>query len=258
MDNDSADPASTPSPDEWVEVALRVVLDDGAEILLPQEDRVNVIVRTADRVSITPRYSRALRPGDELLLIHGEHRRTLYDLMVSRVHSHRTVALWLTLIDRWHQDLRNAFMKSRRDTAITFESLLRRLHELGSTITTSASVRGWIMGFTLAPSDPKDIGRLGEILDIAIARQHPQEIANAAGRLAGIHRSLANRLNRWLESEIAGKAALSGEHTVVDADLGLTIEDFRHSLVRARVVSTIATPGPFLRSHLGHLRRTTA
>lgn len=241
--------------DDWIEEALHVVFVDGGQILLPLDDYVNVVCRAADGVNIACRFSRSLRVGDEILLVHGEHRRGLYALLLSRVHSHSTIAPWLSLIDRWHQDLRSAFIEARRRTGMTFESLLNDLRRQGSMITTSASVRGWILGVTLAPSDWQDIRRLGEILDLPVAKQFAREIGNAAGRLGGLHRSLSNRLNRWLASEDAGVAALSGEQFVVDADLGLTMTDFRHSLVRGRIASVTQVPGPFLRSHIGYLTR---
>lgn len=249
------DGAGATNQDDWTETAVRVVFDDGGEILLPLDDYVNVITRIADGVSIVPRFSRSLRIGDELLLVHGEHRRGLYGLLVSRVHSHPTIAPWLSLIDRWHQDLRRTFLEHKQQSGLTFESLLEDLRSRGSTITTAASVRGWVIGVTLAPSDRDDIHRLGEILDIAIAKRYPREIGNAAGRLAGLHRSLSQRLNRWLASEDAGAATLSSDQAVVDAELGLTVEDFRHSIVRGRVASVAEVQGPFLRSHIGRLRR---
>lgn len=253
-----ADAAAPPGQEDWVEEALKVVLDDGSQILLPLDDYVNVIARTGESVNVVPRYSRSLRAGDEILLVHGEHRRGMYDLLVSRVHSHATIAPWLGLIDRWHQDLRRAFIQGKRRSGVTFEGILRELRIQGSSITTSASVRGWVLGLTLAPSDWQDIRRLGDILDVAVAKQFAREIGNAAGRLAGLHRSLSNRLNRWLESEDAGAAALSGTQAIVDADLGLTIDDFKHSLVRGRIALVAQIHGPFLRSHIGHLRRVAS
>ncbi len=252
------DVGASTSEDDWVEDALKVTLDDGSQILLPLHDYVNVVARTSNGVKVEPRYSRSLRVGDEILLVHGEHRRGVYDLLVSRVHSHSTIAPWLTLVDRWHQELRRAFIEGKRRSGTTFESVLNALRRQGSTITTAASIRGWILGFTLAPSDWQDIQRLGEILNIAIAKQFAREIGNAAGRLAGLHRSLSHRLNRWLESDGTGSVMLSGSQAVVDADLGLTVDDFKHSLVRGRVASVSQVLGPFLRSHIGYLRKATS
>jgi hypothetical protein len=246
------------SEDDWVEEALSVHFDDSGQILLPLDDFVNVIRRNPEGVRVEPRYSRSLRVGDEILLVQGEHRRGVYDLLVSRVHSHATITPWLQLVDRWHQDLRRAFMDAKRRSGATFEGVLTSLQEHGSMISTSASVRGWVLGFTLAPSDWHDIQRLGTILDIPFAKQYAREIGNAAGQLAGLHRSLSNRLNRWLESENAGAAVLSSGQAVIDAELGLTIEDFRHSLVKGRIAAISQISGPFLRSHLGHLRRAVS
>ena len=241
---DHGETESRSAEDEWVEEALRVVFDDGGQILLPLDDYVNVIGRSAEGIKVGPRYSRSLRVGDEILLVHGEHRHGVYDLLVTRVHSHTTIVPWLQLVDRWHQDLRRAFIDAKRRSGVTFEGLLIALRRQGSAITTSVSVRGWVLGFTLAPSDWQDIRRLGEVLNIQVAKQYPREIGNAAGQLAGLHRSLSNRLNRWLESEDAGTAVLSRAQAVVDADLGLTIDDFKHSLVRGkgRVSLTDARP----------------
>jgi len=50
------------------------------------------------------------------------------------------------------------------------ESLLGLLRARGSTITTGASVRGWVTGITLAPSDSGDIRRLGELFG---SHRHP-------------------------------------------------------------------------------------
>lgn len=241
---------------EWIESALLAIFDDKSQILIPIDDYVNVIAHVKGGISIEQRYSRSLRAGDEILLVNGGHRRGVYDLLVSRVHSHATIAPWLQLVDRWHQELRRAFISAKRRDSATFESVLSALRKSGSAITTAASVRGWVLGITLAPSDWQDIKRLGNILDVSIAKQYAREIGNAAGRLAGLHRSLSNRLNRWLESEGAGTALLSGAEAVVDADLGLTIDDFKHSLVRGRISSVSHVQGPFLLSQIGHLQRT--
>lgn len=257
-DTESTDSAAPLGEDDWIEYALEVVFDDGSQILLPLDDCVSAITRTSGGVKIEPRYSRSLRVGDEIMLLDGQHRRSVYDLLVSRVHSHSTISPWLNLIDRWHQDLRRAFIEAKRRRGETFEGVLTLLQAQGSTITTAASVRGWILGFTLAPSDWRDIRRLGDILNIAIAKQFPREIGNAAGKLAGLHRSLSNRLNRWLESEDAGAAVVGGTEAAVDADLGLTIDDFKHSLVRGRIDSIAQVHGPFLRSHIGQLRRAAS
>jgi len=255
---EGANIGTTSGEDEWVEQALLVSFDDRSQILLPLDDYVNVIGRTLEGVNVEPRFSRSLRIGDEILLVHGEHRRGVYDLLVSRVHSHATVAPWLQLVDQWHEDLRRAFISAKRRSGATFDGILTALRKRGSAISSSASVRGWILGATLAPSDWQDIRRLGEVLEISIAKQFAREIGNAAGKLAGLHRSLSNRLNRWLESEVAGATVLSGAQAVVDADLGLTIDDFKHSLVRGRIASVIHVNGPFLRSHIGHLRRAAS
>lgn len=243
---------------EWVEEALKVEFEDGSAILLPLDDQVNTISRSLDGIRVESRFSRSLRVGDEILLVHGDHRRGIYDLLVSRVHSHPKIAPWLMLVDRWHQDLRSAFSAEQRRSGMTFENALHAMQRRGSEITSPAAVRAWIFGLTLAPSDWQDIKRLGDQFNIEVAKQFAREIGNAASRLAGLHRSLSNRLNRWLESEEAGAAVLSGSHSVVDAELGLTIDDFKHSIVRGRIARLARLSGPFLRAHLGQLERSAA
>lgn len=80
-----------------------------------------------------------------------------------------------------------------------------------------------------------------------------RQIHKAARRLKGLHINLSARLNRWLASSDAGSVAVGDADEVVDSELGLTVEDFRHSLVRLRVLEVTQQQGPFYRPHLGRL-----
>lgn len=239
--------------DAWVQDAVEISLDGGQCLLLPADEKVNVIARGPTGATVTQRYSRSLRSGDEILFIQGQRRQSLYELLVSRVHRHPLIAQYLDLVRRWQDDFGRAFADAERTGKSSPERLLADLQAKGSSICTTATIRAWARRQVLAPSDAMDIKRIGDIFSLGFVQQYFHQIHNARGRLWGLHINLSARLNRWLESSEAGSAAVAYADNVIDAELGLTVEDFRHSLLRLRVVAVVVKHGPFYRPTLGRL-----
>jgi hypothetical protein len=96
--------------------------------------------------------------------------------------------------------------------------------------------------------------RLGSVLQVPFVVSNYKRIHAAAKRLGGFHRALSRRLNSWLRSQ-----ALSGESSadsdIIDADLGITFDDFRSSLMLLRVTDKRPVSGPVFKSRLGRLER---
>ncbi|MEW6082270.1 MAG: hypothetical protein AB1576_10960 [Bacillota bacterium] len=237
----------------WVQEALEIWLEGGLHVLLPTDETVNVIVRVQGSAQIEERYVRSLRVGDEILLISGQRRQSLYELLVSRVHRDPVIAQYLALVRRWQDDFVRAFTEAERLGRTTPEGLLQDLQAKGSRLTSPHTVRSWSRRLVLAPSDPEDLKRIAEVLSLGFVKSYCRQINTAAKRLRGLHISLAARLNRWLTSSGAGTVAVGTADEVIDVELGLTVEDFRHSLLRARVLEVRQQSGPFYRPHLGRL-----
>ncbi len=250
-DEDSASPL--PSDDPWVQEAFEIQFEGGQRVILPTDETVNVIVRNPAGTEVEQRYVHSLRPRDEILFIHGQRRQSLYELLVSRVHRDPVIAQYLALVRRWQDDLVRAFTERERHGGISPESLLEALRERGSGLTSPHTIRAWLRRQVLAPNDADDLKRLAEALSLGFVKTYYMQIHKAGRRLKGLHIGLSARLNRWLGSGEAGAVTTGEPGGVVDADLGLTVEDFRHSLLRLRVLEMKRLGGPFYRPHLGRL-----
>ncbi len=238
-----------------VEQAIEIVAVGNWRVLFATDEAVNVITKTNEgRPSVERRYARALRPADDILFIEGQRRQNLYDLIVSRVHRDPVYAGYIALVERWHDELLRAYSNSR-PIALTPELFLRELQRAGSALTSSQAIRFWLQGDVLAPIDAEDLRRAGQILSIDFVIEHYRQIHRGARKLAGLHRSLSLRLNNWLASE-GLESMTAGPEDPIDTDLGLSIADFRDSLIRLHVLAANVVNGPFLRAHLGSLERS--
>lgn len=240
----------------WCESAVKIEFDQGWQAHFAPDETINVVVATPSGHQIDERYVRSLHPGDRVIVIYGQQRQNLYDLIISRVHRHPAIELHLALIRRWQDDLSGAYYRWRQHGVRNVEELLRQMRSRGSALISPLTLRQWLSGETLCPQGEQDLQRLAEVLDLGFVRQYHRRIYQAANRLRGLHRGLAHRLNSWLEQQAAGLVTGSDDD-LIDSELGLTFGDFRSSLLILRVAAVQSVAGPFMRSSLGKLRRDT-
>jgi hypothetical protein len=252
MDFDVPSEGRSASEPLYAESALEFVCEDGWRIRLAATSLVNVVVDIGGSPSVHERDVRLIRVGDHLLLINGLRRQSMYELIVSRIHQRASMELHLALIKRWSLDFVMAYREWTRK-GNTLEDLLLQMQRRGSRLTSIATLRLWLQGETLAPLDAEDLKRLAQVASMDFVEKYYKRIEEAASILRGIHRGLANRLNRWLERRLAGSDL--GDDEVVNQELGLTFGDFKNSLVVAAVLSINQVQGPVLQSSLGVLSR---
>jgi hypothetical protein len=160
--------------------------------------------------------------------------------------------LGLSLIRRWQVDFVSAYIRWRERDSRHLQELLTRMNDKGSALSSTATLQNWLRGYALCPQDPQDLRRLGEILGLDFVQQNYRRIAAAASRLRGLHRGVANKLNRWLQLQAAGIDA-GNDEDVIDPDLGLTFGDLKSSLSLQQIVAMRIISGPLLRIDLGKL-----
>src|SRR5262249_36138188 len=146
-----------------------------------------------------------------------------------------------------------AYHEQERAGRISPDRLLSELQTKGSGLTSPQTIRCWLRRLVLAPNAVADLQRIAEILHMDFVASFYPQIHRAARRLRGLHIALSTRLNRWLASDDAGSVAVGEGEDVIDAELGLTLDDFRHSLLRLRVLTVETHAGPFYRANLGRL-----
>lgn len=240
----------------WIEEALEVHFDDNWRVLFAPDETINVIYRGPKGEEIDERYVRSLEIGDRILFIHGQKKQSLYELIISRIHKNPAIEVHLALIRRWHNDFIGAFQQKYQMTGMSKDDLLYELEIRGSSLTSSQTLYLWLRGFVLCPEDPEDLRRLAEALDMTFVLQYYKRIHGAAKRLRGIHRRLSYRLNRWLLQKSTGIMENDKElYESIDDELGLTLQDFRDSLMILQVFSIEKRVGPFYRDGLGKLEK---
>jgi hypothetical protein len=235
---------------DFVPNAIAVTFSEGFRALFPSDYVVQVITTVNARQELRESVVVSLKSLDRIVYMQGQRRQNLYDLIVSRVHKHVAFQVHLSLIRRWQDDLRLAYLAQVPHLSV--DEILARLRTLGSDIKWPITIRSWINGERLCPDDPEDLNRIAQLMDLKFVASQYRRIHKAAIRIRGIHIGLALRLNSWLERACADSES---DDEIFDQELGLTFGDFRHSLVVLTVVSLEAFQGPFLRSALGQLEK---
>lgn len=262
--NDQTDmggsPTSGSTEEIWCAEAVRMEFDQGWHAYFAPDEVINVI----SHGGLDPRYVRSLRCNDRVLIIHGQKRQSLYDLIISRVHKHPSIELHLTMIRRWQEDLRVAFAQWSSCTGDSSElrdygsrdldGLLRRMRSKGSQLVSSLTLNFWLKGLVLCPLQPEDLRRVSEVLNMGFVQKYYKRISQAASRLRGLHRGLSNRLNSWLQDQVTG-AMQGNDDDIIDAELGLTFGDVKNSLLILHIKKIETLTGPFLISTLGRVER---
>lgn len=240
----------------WSDTAVSLRFEGGWWAEFAPDDRITVVLGGGRR-ELEERFVRAVRPGDAVLAMPGQRRQSLYGLLVSRVHRHPAIQLHLTLVERWHAELSEAYARAARQWVGPADLLLREIQARGSTITSTITIQAWIRGAILCPQDPKDLYRVSEALEMPFTNEHHRQIYAAATRLRGLHRSLSQRIGRWLDQQLSGGYAADDAGDDIDAEWGVRFSDFRDSLLLLRAEQTEIIPGPFLRARLGQFNRET-
>jgi len=236
----------------WCDEAVKLCFESGVSVTYPNDEFINVVIAGASGPEVDERSVRSLRDGDRIVLIHGQQRQSFYELIISRMHQHPSLILHLSLIRRWQTDFVSAYYRWYQRGSYNAEQLLKLMNEHGSGLTSSVTIQAWLRGQTLCPQDTEDLRRLSEILEMDFVRKNYQRIGKAASRLRGLHRGVANKLNRWLQQQATGIDA-GNDDEIIDPDLGLTFGDLKSSLSLQRISAVQVINGPLLRSCLGRL-----
>ena len=230
---------------DWI---THVIFQEGFHVRFPQKATVQLVLETNTGRQLDERSVRSLRVNDVVLFIHGQNRQNLYELIVSRIHAHPSIALYISLIQRWQEEIGERAIRSN----LVLEKILNQMRQRGSRLQSSQTIRLWIDGQVLCPHDPSDLQRIAEILKMSFTQQYYQEIASAATRLRGIHIGLSRRLNHWLQHG-AVEASPDQIDDFIDTELEITFNDFQDALRLLTVKEVKQEEGIFLISDLGQL-----
>ena len=91
---------------------IHIIFREGLHVRLPLNATVQLVLDTNAGRQLDERSVRSLRINDVVLFIHGQNRQNLYDLIVTRVHAHPSIALFVNLIQRWQEEIAECARKS--------------------------------------------------------------------------------------------------------------------------------------------------
>lgn len=231
--------------------AIEINFIEGWRVLFAYDDTINIVLKNGNQRCIEQRYVRSLRTGDEVILIHGQRKQSLYNLIVSRVHTNPEIQLTVALINKWQSEFSERFNRIYTGDS-RFTEFLQAIQSKGSVISSEAAIRSWHKGCVLCPQDAQDLVRISEVLDIQFIKSNAKYIENAATRLRGLHHSLSMKLSSWLTNQALGNMN-KDDDDIIDEKLGLYFSDIRDSIYRLTVSNMTEIDGLFLKNTLGFI-----
>jgi hypothetical protein len=135
---------------------LLIQLSDGRTIALQQSKYINVYTEEGKAKVIR---ADKLQPGYMIILVNQSTKHSLNELILERASAYPKYRILDKSVRKWIKTLREG-MANANDTPTT---LLRKLRNLGSSITTPVAVYFWRRGLIIGPKDFQDIQRIATI-----------------------------------------------------------------------------------------------
>jgi hypothetical protein len=151
---------------------LLVQLSDGRIIALQQSKYVNVY--TEEGKAKVARADK-LHPGYMIILVNQSTKQSLNELILERASAYPKYRILDKSVRKWIKTLREGMAKAN-DTPTT---LLRKLRNLGSSITTPVAVYFWRRGLIIGPKDFEDIRRIATIYRSSELEEDLSGVTNA-------------------------------------------------------------------------------
>jgi hypothetical protein len=187
-----------------------------------------------DSGAIIDTQAKYLRKGDLVVLVDETTTHSLLEVILERLHKHPKMMFHVINQRAWINGLRKGMEQNNDDPA----TLLRKMQEKGSGITHHVTVRNWRRGIVIGPLDKEDVARLGRVYNDDFLINRAEDIYKSVERVREIHRRLARKLRFLVKRAGISIDTLNDDDLVVDAELGLYLEDFSDS-VRVEEIDAI-------------------
>lgn len=216
---------------------LRLTFDDGRWAIVDRDGTVSRYTpgdRRTNQMTVVD--ATTVSVGDFLVFLDGDARKDVLGKVLEVAKDIPHLAAPATWVEYWRDSLRRA-----RERYRTYNGLGEALRALGSQRETQ-TVRLWVVGTTIGPSDPLDVRRLGEALGDATLREHHTLVYQGINSFRNAHAQLMERVGALALH--VGPAATSGvvrSDEVIDERSGLTAADFQDciELLQVRSITSI-------------------
>lgn len=225
---------------------LRVTFEDGRWVILDRDGSItrfsSVLQRAEPGAEVT-----GLAIGDDVVFLDGDARKDVLAKVLEVAKEIPHLATPATWVEYWRDSLRRG--KQRFGTYSAFADALRARGCRRETQT----VRLWVIGDTIGPSDPVDVRRVGEALEDAPLRDHHTTVYQGIDAFRGAHSQLMQRVGALaLRVGTAASAGAIRADEIIDERSGLTAADFQGCIEILRVRSIVPV-GPVPIAIVGRL-----
>jgi hypothetical protein len=210
---------------------LRVIFEDGRWAILDLAGTVTRFSSALQRAESGTDVAR-LSIEDEVVFLDGDARKDILGKVLDVAKEIPHLATAATWVEYW----RDALHRGRRRFG-TYTAFAEALHARGCRRETQ-TVRLWVVGETIGPSDPLDVRRVGEALEDGPLRDHHQTVYQGIHAFRGAHAQLMQRVGALaLQVGPAASAGAIRADEVIDERSGLTAADFQGCVEILRVRS---------------------
>ncbi len=225
-------PGMSTEPDRTVLVdGLRVVFEDGRWAILDRAGNVTRFSSVLQRAQPGTDVAR-LSIKDQVVFLDGDARKDVLGKVLDVAKEIPHLATAATWVEYW----RDALRRGRRRFG-TYSAFADALHAVGTGVQTQ-TVRLWVVGEIIGPSDRLDVRRVGEVLDDAPLRDHHATVYQGIDAFRGAHAQLMHRVGTLaLQVGPAASAGAISADEVIDERSGLTAADFQGCVEILRVRS---------------------
>jgi len=209
--------------------ALRIELEDGRYAYARPLHEIPVFL--PKRSDVTRRKAGNLRQSDLVIFVDGEQKRGLNEVVISRIERHPKMEESVRLTKEWVKVLQKGYVAANDDPW----SLLEKLEEKGTDITSPQTVENWLRGDVIGPRNKENLRFIGEIYGNQRLTKNYVEFYKAIRRVRSVRIGLLGQMSRI--SLEAGVKGLSGDDGVVSEELNLYLDDFKDIITMHRVRS---------------------
>lgn len=169
----------------------------GKKVLWLAKDQLIECIRKNEPDEISEWTADELSIGDTVILVEESARGSLFDRVV-RIAENQPELQYLAAFRRQWQEAMKALASKYDCDNKGYWQLYNDLRNKGSNISTTISVRNWVLGHVMGPTDISSIIAAGRLTGIASIERNAKELDNAFRTIRTIHQTLGRRLTRTI------------------------------------------------------------
>ena len=225
---------------------LRVTFEDGRWAVLDLGGSVTRFSSVQQRAEPGSEVAQ-LEIGDDVVFLDGDARKDVLAKVLEVAKETPHLATAATWVEYWRDGLRRG-----KQRFVTYNAFADELRARGCGRQTQ-TVRLWVIGHTIGPSDPLDVRRVGEALEDVALRDHHEIVCQGIEAFRNAHAHLMQRVGA-LAIQVGGAATAGAIRAdeIIDERSGITAADFQGCLEILRVRS-LARVGVVPASVVGRL-----